>query len=210
MLRQLDRGDRGQPSPGDRAPSPRRLTDRLPAVGLLAAGAALAVVVSLDAGPWAHVTTAASAVDYVDHGRIALLSGHDDNGLLAEPRVALLAHPGDDAALTAVPDGTLVRVLASHGEWREIGTLEGEAVRGWVSDFYVRDVARLVGTSPSCEVRVGGEAVPAGQQIVVEDVRADRVRVRLASGRGWGWVDRSTVRELPPGPADECGPVATG
>ncbi|MGH8893613.1 MAG: hypothetical protein ACRDWY_09980 [Actinomycetes bacterium] len=141
-------------------------------------------------------------------GRIVLVSGKDDHGLVTSARVALLAAPNAADAVGAAGDGTLVEVVGTHGEWLEVRTVEGRAAQGWVNDFYLRGVVHLVGPPPSCHVTVGGRRHPAGGQATVEAVQADRVLVRATTGRHQGWVDRSVVRELAPTGADGCTLVA--
>ena len=154
----------------------------------------------------------ASQTDTGD-GRLALLSGRDDHGLVALDDVPV----HDDRAAThvtgSVHDGTLVRVVERDGTAMRITTAEGETVTGWVDDFHLRGEVRLVGPAPSCVVEVAGQAVPGGTIALVYGVKGDRVLVEtVAPAEGEvrrGWVPREDVQELPPqGP--DCGVDPSG
>lgn len=130
--------------------------------------------------------------------RLVLVSGRDDHGLLATARVPLKEGPGGGRPVAQVKDGTLARVVSTQGTWLEVRTVEGRRVQGWVDDFYLRGRVHLVGTPPSCRVRVGGHRLAAGEQAIVLDVRGRQARVRVARTGRTGWVPRSAVQELAP------------
>lgn len=113
--------------------------------------------------------------------RVLLVSGHDDHGLLAEATVGLGEEP-EGAPTDRVPDGTLVAVTETRGEWARVRTLEGRAAEGWVNDFYLRGTAHLACSNEPVEL------------LAVDD---GRVRVRPVDGGPPRWVPRDTVGELP-------------
>lgn len=137
-------------------------------------------------------------------GRVVLVSGKDDHGLPALAAVPLLPAPAGAPKASAVPDGTLARVVSTQGEWLQVRTLEGMPRQGWVNDFYLRGTVHLVGRVPSCRVTLGGHDHPAGQQATVEAVRPYRVLVRALHDGSEGWVPRSHLQERPPSAADGC------
>lgn len=136
-------------------------------------------------------------------GRLVLVSGRDDHGLLATERVALRDRPAAGAAISGeVPDGTLTRVVEVHGNWLRVRAAEGPAAEGWVDDFFLRGGVHLVGPPPSCAVPFGDGTLPEGEQGVVLDLRAGRARVRINRTGATDWVDRALVREIV---SDRCG-----
>lgn len=123
---------------------------------------------------------------------VLLLSGRDDHGLLADPKVGISRLIGDQPQWQ-VPDGTLVAVESSRGEWIEVSTLEGPRVKGWVNDYYLRGTAHLVPAQGRC--RVG--SFPANTQVELLEVAPRGVRVRALASRKEDWVARTAVQELP-------------
>jgi hypothetical protein len=124
----------------------------------------------------------AGAAEPAPARRVLIVSGRDDHGLLAEPAVALVTAPDATAPTASVPDGTLVEVVATRGEWAKVRALEGEPAEGWVNDFYLRGTAHVACTNEQVEL------------LAVDD---DRVQVRPAAGGPSEWVDRDAVSELP-------------
>jgi hypothetical protein len=137
---------------------------------------------------------------------IVLVSGRDDHGLLAQPRVGLSENP-DGPPRAWVRDGTLVVVVGSRGEWLRVRATEGRAA-GWVNDYYLRGTVHLVGPDPDCPVpawerpawRQSG-AFPASAQVELLEVRRTAgqrwVLVRSLENRRVGWVPGAAVSELP-------------
>jgi hypothetical protein len=123
---------------------------------------------------------------------ILLVSGRDDHGLLVQRTVGLSRLPGGEAT-SRVPDGTLVRVEAVHGEWLQVRALERTAARGWVNDFYLRGTAHLTR-------RVG----PFSRAAQVEMLAVDgaRVRIRSLETKQVGWVPRRSLSEFGTGQYD--------
>jgi len=123
---------------------------------------------------------------------ILLVSGRDDHGLLVQRTVGLSRLPGGEAT-SQVPDGTLVRVEAVHGEWLQVRALERTAARGWVNDFYLRGTAHLTR-------RVG----PFSRAAQVEMLAVDgaRVRIRSLETKQVGWVPRRSLSEFGTGQYD--------
>jgi hypothetical protein len=117
---------------------------------------------------------------------ILLVSGRDDHGTLVEPEVALGERPEGPAA-AKLKDGTLVRVVATEGEWLRVRTLEGRVREGWINDYYLRGTVHLDCASP-----LGPSA-----QVELLDVDLGRVRVRALEGGRVAWVDRATLSERP-------------
>ncbi|HEX9994627.1 MAG TPA: hypothetical protein VGB14_16980 [Acidimicrobiales bacterium] len=124
----------------------------------------------------------AGAAEPAPARRVLIVSGRDDHGLLAEPAVALVTAPDATAPTGSVPDGTLVEVVATRGEWAKVRALEGAPAEGWVNDFYLRGTAHVACTNEQVEL------------LAVDD---DRVQVRPAAGGPSEWVDRDAVSELP-------------
>lgn len=138
-------------------------------------------------------------------GRLVMVSGRDDHGLLAQETVEVYGGPADADPVGAIPDGTLVHVSDVEGTWLEVSTAEGRPVRGWVDDYFLRGVVRLVGPTPPCAVTLAGEEVPGGTPVVVSAVRGAQVLVATAADPGRrGWVARGDLQELPPQGGD-CG-----
>lgn len=138
-------------------------------------------------------------------GRLVMVSGRDDHGLLSRETVVVYGDPAGVEPVGRIEDGTLVRVSRIEGSWLEVSTAEGRAVRGWVDDYFLRGVVRLVGPEPSCAVTLAGDEVEGGTAAVVSAVRGSRVLVAAASDPGRrGWVPRGQLQELPPQGSD-CG-----
>lgn len=148
-------------------------------------------------------------------GRLVLISGRDDHGLLATAQVTLRQRPDAGTPAAQANDGELARVVSTKGTWVEVRTVENPSVQGWVDDFYLRGTVHLVGPAPACRVRLGGQWLAAGEQAVVLDARGTQALVRDAHTGRSGWVARSAVRELAPehgcaGPAASAAPDAPG
>lgn len=118
---------------------------------------------------------------------IVLVSGRDDHGLLVQRTVGLSQFAGGEEN-TRVPDGTLVRVEATRGEWLQVRTLERTSARGWVNDYYLRGTAHI--TRRVAPFR-------RNTQVELLAVDASRVRVRSLELRQVAWVPRVAVSELP-------------
>jgi hypothetical protein len=170
-----------------------------PRTKALLVGVAVLAVGGIAVAGAARPTGGAPAGD----GRMVLVSGRDDHGLLADEHVALRSAPDKGATTVGeVDDGTLARVLEVRGSWLELATAEGPTVRGWVDDYYLRGILHLVGPAPTCQVPFAGGTLPEGEQAVVLDERAGRIRVRVARTGATGWVERSLAREIVP---EHCG-----
>ncbi len=134
-------------------------------------------------------------------GRLVLVSGRDDHGLVADEFVPVYAEAGSDAEVGTVPDGTLAHVSESDGSWLHVVSAEGTPVDGWVDDYHLRGVVHLVGPRPSCRAVVGGRPVTAGLQVVVRQLRGDRVLVSgVTDPTMRGWASLADVQELGPQP----------
>lgn len=132
-------------------------------------------------------------------GRLVLVSGRDDHGMVALRRVPAYEEPDAGHAVGRIPDGTLARVLGIDGQWLRVETVEGRSVTGWINDFYLRGEARLVGPPPACTVRVGGARRAGGTIVVVRELRADRILVETVTApQVRAWARRVDLRELPP------------
>lgn len=165
----------------------------------------LAVFGVLAAGCGGHAPARATSGAPRPDGRLVLVSGRDDHGLVATTRVPVYAGPGSRRRVGSVPDGTLARVSRIRGSWLHVATAEGPPVQGWVDDFFLRGVVHLVGAAPTCRATVDGRRVTAGLQVVVRGLRGREVLVQSASApRLRGWADRDAVQELGPQGAD-CG-----
>jgi len=170
------RDDLGERHEGEREPGD--VPVRIAAVIALAAALGGAVLLSGFGGSEASE----------EIGRpIVLVSGRDDHGLLVSKTVGLSRLPGGEAA-AQVPDGTLVRVEATHGEWLQVRALERTAARGWVNDFFLRGTAH---------VTRGAGPFARGAQVEMLAVDGSRVRVRSLETRRVGWVPRRSLSELP-------------
>lgn len=138
-------------------------------------------------------------------GRLVLVSGRDDHGLVAQERVPVYDGPESEKQVGTVAEGTLARVEDADGSWLRVASAEGPPVQGWVDDFFLRGVVHLVGAAPTCRARVDGRPVVAGLQVVVEDLRDGRVLVSGVAGPAVrGWAPRADVQELGPQPPG-CG-----
>jgi len=136
----------------------------------------------------------------VTDGRLVLVSGRDDHGLLTRRTLPLRARPVDGPTVGRVANGTLARVVDGEGQWLEIETVEGPVRRGWIDDFFLRGVVHLVGPEPSCKPRIDGRRLDAGEQAVVLGLRNGAAKVQTVNDpQVMGWVPRRHVQELPPG-----------
>lgn len=138
-------------------------------------------------------------------GRLVLVSGRDDHGLVARERVPVYDGPASDKQVGTVADGTLAHVKETDGSWLRVVTAEGRPVEGWVDDFFLRGVVHLVGPAPSCRALVRGRPVTPGLQVVVHRLRDGRALVTgVADPTLRGWASREDVQELGPQPPS-CG-----
>lgn len=118
---------------------------------------------------------------------IVLVSGRDDHGLLVQKTVGLSQFAGGEEN-TRVPDGTLVRVEATRGEWLQVRTLERTSARGWVNDYFLRGTAHVT-------QRVA--PFPLNAQVELLELAGARVRARSIETGTVAWVPRAAVAELP-------------
>ena len=148
---------------------------------------------------------AGPADESASDGRLVLVSGRDDHGMLAQEQVEVYDAPESTTASGRIPDGTLARVVQADGQWMRIETVEGKPVSGWIDDFFLRGQAHLVGLAPECRPQVGNQLQEAGLLVVVHGVREDKVLVESAGETPVrGWTPREAVQELPP-QGDNCG-----
>lgn len=117
---------------------------------------------------------------------ILLLSGRDDHGLVAEPLVALSHEPEGRGHAHAVRHGTLVRVVATRGEWAHVRTLEGASVDGWVNDYYLRGVVHACAPS-----------LPWSAQVELRALDGALVHVRTVEDEREATVARASLSEVP-------------
>lgn len=146
-------------------------------------------------------------------GRLALVSGRDDHGLVTLDDVPVHADKTYGQVSGTIHDGTLVRVVERDHTAMRVATLEGPAVTGWLDDFHLRGQLRLVGPAPTCAVDVAGTEVPGGTIAVAYRIDESRVLVETQAPAGQdprrGWVSRDDLQELPPqGP--DCGTEPIG
>lgn len=146
-------------------------------------------------------------------GRLALVSGRDDHGLVQDDDVPVHADTTYDHVVGTIHDGTLVRVLERDGMAMRVSTVEGPSVSGWLDDFHLRGQVRLVGPPPSCAVELGGAELPGGTLALVYGVKGSRVLVETQHPAGEephrGWLLREHVQELPP-QGTTCGSEPVG
>lgn len=139
--------------------------------------------------------------------RLVLVSGRDDHGLMSMRRVAVYEEPEGGHAVSAIPDGTLARVVEVEGQWLRVETAEGAPVTGWINDFYLRGQSRLVGPPPSCSVRLGTARRDGGTIVVVRELRGGRVLVETVTPpQTLAWARRADLQELPP-QGNSCGDI---
>ena len=139
--------------------------------------------------------------------RLVLVSGRDDHGMVSLEQVPVYDAPAGGHVTGRIPDATLARVVQEDGTWLEVRTAVGRPVTGWVDDFYLRGVVRLVGQAPPCRVRLAGRSEQGGTLAVVDDVRRARARVHLdADPSVRGWVRVRDLQELPP-QGRRCGDI---
>ena len=132
---------------------------------------------------------------------VLIASGRDDHGRVVQQAVSLSAEP-EGPAVAEVPEGSLVSVLHTRGEWIRVRSLEG-AGAGWVNDYYLRGTAHLVADVRGCPVRArSGRTFEPNAQ--VELLRYERwrgegwVRVRALKGFVDGIQGNSTARFYEP------------
>jgi len=114
-------------------------------------------------------------------------------------RVPAYDESTDEHAVARIPDGTLARVVEIDGQWLRVETVEGRPVTGWINDFYLRGEARLVGSPPSCRVRLASGRREGGTLVVVRELRGDQVLVETVTPPVVrGWARRADLQELPP------------
>jgi hypothetical protein len=118
---------------------------------------------------------------------VLLVSGRDDHGLVVQRTVGLSDWLGGEPS-AQVPDGTLVRVESTHGEWIEVQALERTSARGWVTDYYLRGTAHVTRAIGS---------LPRNAQVELLELRNGRIRVRSTQTSDVVWVERRFVAELP-------------
>jgi len=132
-------------------------------------------------------------------GRLAMVSGRDDHGLMATESIPVYDGPRSDHVIATVPDSTLVQVVAADATWQHIVSVEGEHVDGWLDDFYLRGAVRLVGAAPSCQTRIGAQPVPGGTLVTIWRAVDQQVQVEeVAEPHRRGWAARTDVQELAP------------
>ncbi|MGK2874939.1 MAG: hypothetical protein ACSLEW_04745 [Nocardioides sp.] len=167
----------------------------------------LAGIVASGCGGPAAAPDPVTAQPQPGDGRLVLVSGRDDHGMVALRRVPVYEEPEAGHVAAKIVDGTLARVVEIEGQWLRVETVEGPRLAGWVNDFYLRGEARLVGPPPSCAVRVDGSRRDGGTLVVVRELRDDRVLVETVtppSARGWS--PRADLQELPP-QGNRCGDI---
>jgi hypothetical protein len=189
----VDQRDEGDGEPDDVSVTCRR------------AAVLLAVAAAVSTGCGSGASSPAEAPTTQPGRHFVLISGRDDHGLLAQPRVPLYDRPSGTREVAEVADGTLARVVQVRGSWLEVEPLAAGSATGWSDDYYLRGVVHLVGPAPSCRVTVDGRRVAAGEQAIVLDVRGATATVRLVRAPSvTGSVPARYVRELPPSPDDPC------
>lgn len=146
-------------------------------------------------------------------GRLVMVSGRDDHGLVQTDDVPVHADTTYGHVVGSVHDGTLVRVVERDGMAMRVVTVEGPTVSGWLDDFHLRGQVRLVGAPPTCAVEVGGVELPGGTLALLYGAKGSRVLVETQSPSGGeshrGWVPRADVQELPP-QGKKCGADPVG
>ena len=139
------------------------------------------------------------AAERATDGRLAMVSGRDDHGFLAQHTVSVYDGPSSAHVVAEIPDGTLVQVTEADHTWQHVVTVEGQHVEGWLDDFYLRGQLRLVGAAPTCASRIGTDQVQGGTLVTVWRVDGSRVLVeQVAGAHERGWADRGQLQELPP------------
>lgn len=140
-------------------------------------------------------------------GRLVLVSGRDDHGMVAIYQIPLYKEPEASQVVANVVDGTLARVVEIEGQWLRVETVEGPDLTGWVNDFYLRGEARLVGPPPSCTVQVDGVRRDGGTLVVIHELRGERILVETVTPPiVQAWARRANLQELPP-QGNSCGDI---
>jgi hypothetical protein len=119
-------------------------------------------------------------------GRVVLISGRDDHGLVRQAAVGLARAPGETVFAASGPAGSYARVIEQRSEWLKVRAV-GSDQEGWVNGFYLRDVA--VGLQPPRQVTFLDAAVRDGTVMVL-------VRPREDVGGTAAWVSASSLREV--------------
>lgn len=178
------------------------MSSRLPVAAVLLLG-----IAATGCGGPAAAPDPGTAPSQQGDGRLVLVSGRDDHGMVASRRVPVHREPEAGPAVAQIVDGTLARVVEIEGQWLRVETLEGREITGWVNDFYLRGEARLVGPPPSCAVRVDGTLRDGGTLVVVHELRDDRALVEtITPPTVRAWVRRADIQQLPP-QGNRCGDV---
>lgn len=139
---------------------------------------------------------------------VVMMSGRDDHGLLANPNVLLTSGPGSGSVVGPLASGTLVDVLEVRGTQLKVSA---RGVTGWVDQFETLGELRLAGPPPSCVVRVGGTAYPAGTRVQVLQHGGRVVAVQLLDGSDRAFVvPVSRVVDRPPAPGRSCPDLSSG
>lgn len=182
------------------------MTHRLAVVAALLVGVAAAGC----SGPTVSPEPVTAQPEQPGDGRLLLVSGRDDHGMVSMRRVPVYADPEATKVVARIADGTLARAVEIEGQWLRVETVEGPDLAGWVNDFHLRGEARLVGPPPSCSVRVAGSRRAGGTLVVVRELRGQRVLVETATPPSVrAWARRADLQELPP-QGDRCGDIPPG
>jgi len=163
------------------------------------------VAVALLVGATTSACGSSSGEPRATDGRLAMVSGRDDHGLMALENVPVYDAPRSGHSTAAITDATLVQVTEADGTWQHVQTVEGQHVEGWLDDFYLRGEVRLVGAPPSCESRIGSTVVTGGTLVTIWRAVDNQVQVEeVAAPHLRGWAARGDVQELSPQGTD-CG-----
>lgn len=139
---------------------------------------------------------------------VVMMSGRDDHGLLADPNIMLRDAPGSGSIVGPLASGTLVDVLDVQGTQLKVSA---RGVTGWVDQFQTLGELRLTGPPPTCAVRLGTSALPAGTRVQALRRRGGQVMVQLLDGTGRTFVvQTSEVVDLPPAPGKRCPDLSSG
>jgi len=157
------------------------------------------LVATLLVGAATSACGSSSGEQRASDGRLAMVSGRDDHGLMALETIPVYDAPRSGHVVGEIPDATLVQVTEADGTWQHVQTVEGEHVDGWLDDFYLRGQVRLVGAAPSCESRIGSTTVAGGTLVTVWRAVDKQVQVEeVAEPHLRGWAARDDVQELSP------------
>jgi hypothetical protein len=120
-------------------------------------------------------------------GRVLMVSGRDDHGLVQDPVVPLQKAPDDDTVVARVNDGTFVRVVDQRKEWIRVQMITSPQATGWVNDYYLRN--RMIRTDGGGQVDLLDARDSGGNVLIYVRPVNDPVATPV-------WLDSKGLQEI--------------